>query len=276
MGSGWWMASDHRWYPPELHPDVFHRAPTEELPAASDELPPPPSPHLVDQVRGRAVGPTTGPVSTGRSAGPSMTAPPMTGPPTQQLPFPPGQPPHGTPGGRSSTTAVTVIIVLVLLVVLLAGGLLAAVFALRVRTAGEPPGAIGVATTATTPTTLPTGPTTVPPEVTTPAEPSTTVGPTTTSTTTTTTLIPPPPQPPDDDRNPVMPDVVCIELPQAIQLVRSAGAGSVRTFDASGDGRRQIVHSNWIVVSQDPPAGDPVAGREVNLGVLKKGETTAC
>lgn len=258
MGAGWWMASDHKWYPPELHPDVFHTAPTEEIPQATGDLPPPPPPHLYQ-------------------------------PPTEQVPIPatqvapgpsaPGRPAPGDPTGsggdkRSSGTSRSTIVIIALsvLVVVLAGGLVASLLASGssgTDDGGDPaPVETFPATTSViAPTTRPT--TTPPVESTTPPETTTSVAPTT-------TLVPLPTQPPGDDRNPTMPDVICIELPEAKKLASAAGAGSVRTFDASGDGRRQIIHGNWIVVSQDPRPGDPVAGREVNLGVLKKGETTAC
>ena len=37
QGEGWWLASDHRWYPPELHSDATYRAlHAEEEPATLD------------------------------------------------------------------------------------------------------------------------------------------------------------------------------------------------------------------------------------------------
>lgn len=50
---GWWMASDRRWYPPELHPDhVVDPAPSrdESAPAIHQEVPPAGlPPHLADR-----------------------------------------------------------------------------------------------------------------------------------------------------------------------------------------------------------------------------------
>lgn len=259
MGSDWWMASDRKWYPPELHPDVFNRAPTEELPAAPAELPPPPPAHLVQQRLGTPV---------------PLTSQPIGQPATQQLPIQPGQmqPPAG-PGQPSSSSKTTVILItLVVLVVLLAGGLIAALFALRTSSASTDGEATAVETTAM-PTTSDAAPTTVPRETST--VPETTAAPTTTVSTTT-TIVPVPSDPDADDRNPRMPDVLCVGLAEAKGRVDAAGAGSVRTYDATGAGRRQIIHENWIVVEQDPSPGDPVAGRQVNLGVVKTGETSDC
>ncbi|MEY2403800.1 MAG: hypothetical protein QOD38_1351 [Acidimicrobiaceae bacterium] len=39
-GDGWWQASDHKWYPPEQHPD--HRAPASETPPTAPSPEPPP------------------------------------------------------------------------------------------------------------------------------------------------------------------------------------------------------------------------------------------
>lgn len=257
MGSDWWMASDRKWYPPELHPDVFNRAPTEELPAAPAELPPPPPAHLVQQ----------------RLGGPVPPPLPQPGQPaTQQLPIQPGQmqPPAGPGQPSSSSKTTAILITLAVLVVLLAGGLVAALFALRTSSASTEGEAIAVETTAV-PTTLEAAPTTVPRETSTVPD---STAPTTTETTT--TIVPVPSDPDADDRNPRMPDVLCVGLVEARVRVSAAGAGSVRTYDATGGGRMQIVHENWIVVEQDPSPGSPVAGREVNLGVVKKGETTDC
>lgn len=259
MGSDWWMASDRKWYPPELHPDVFNRAPTEELPAAPAELPPPPPAHLVQQRLGTPVPPI---------------GQPMGHPATQQLPIQPGQmQPLADPGQPSSSSKTTAILItLAVLVVLLAGGLVAALFALRTSSSSTEGEAIAVETTAV-PTILDAAPTTVPHEPS--SVPETSAAPTTTESTTT-TIVPVPNDPDADDRNPRMPDVLCVGLVEARVRVSAAGAGAVRTYDATGGGRMQIVHENWIVVEQDPSPRSPVAGREVNLGVIKKGETSDC
>lgn len=266
------MASDHKWYPPELHPDAFHTAPTEELPVTPGELPPPPPQHLFERFVGRTSGDPSG----------STSGPPHE-PSTQQLPVPPEPVPPGPtahdmqPGSDRSKTAV-VITVLVILVVALAGGLIASLFALRSSSADDamPPTPVDTTTPTTTTTATTTRPTTSDVPGTSIPDISTIIEPTTTLPAPTTTLIPLPTQPTTDDRNPRMPDVICLDLPEARRSVAAAGAGSVRTFDATGAGRRQIIHENWIVVSQDPSADSAIAGRQVSLGVVKNGETSDC
>lgn len=59
VGAGWWVASDGRWYPPELHPDVqAEKAPAEPDPhaAGEEEAGAPASPPVGHAARTRAPG----------------------------------------------------------------------------------------------------------------------------------------------------------------------------------------------------------------------------
>ncbi len=95
-----------------------------------------------------------------------------------------------------------------------------------------------------------------------------------TTTTTSTSLVPAPPA--TEPQASIMPDVVCMDLQQAQDTIQTAGVFFSRSFDASGEGRNQIVDRNWIVVSQDPPAGSPIDEGRPNLGAVKKNEPNPC
>jgi hypothetical protein len=72
-----------------------------------------------------------------------------------------------------------------------------------------------------------------------------------------------------------VPDVRCKERKGAKDALKQAGFEQLSTQDATGQGRRQILTSSWIVVSQSVRAGsrpDPLTG--IVLGVVKYGEPT--
>jgi len=73
-----------------------------------------------------------------------------------------------------------------------------------------------------------------------------------------------------------MPDVVCMNLQVAQDTIQAAGVFFSRSTDASGQGRSQIVDSNWIVVSQSPPPGTPIGEGDPVLGAVKYGEFSPC
>lgn len=77
QGPGWWIASDGKWYPPELHPSV---------------APPPAPPGPYGQVGTEQ--PTWGQPQPGTMAGPSQSIPPT-------YPAGYGPPPYGPPPGMA-------------------------------------------------------------------------------------------------------------------------------------------------------------------------------
>lgn len=90
-----------------------------------------------------------------------------------------------------------------------------------------------------------------------------------------------PTSPPTDPAPPTpvlvpMPDVVCMNLQDAQDAIQAAGVFFSRSFDASGEGRSQVLDRNWIVVSQDPAPGVPIGEGDANLGAVKVGEPNPC
>ncbi|MDF3281614.1 PASTA domain-containing protein [Gordonia sp. N1V] len=73
-----------------------------------------------------------------------------------------------------------------------------------------------------------------------------------------------------------MPNVVCMNLQAAQNAIQRAGVFFSRSEDATGEGRRQLVDSNWIVVSQTPLAGSPVTEGQAVLSAVKIGEPNPC
>jgi len=73
-----------------------------------------------------------------------------------------------------------------------------------------------------------------------------------------------------------MPAVVCMNLQEAQDLIQTTGVFYSKSFDATGNGRMQVVDSNWIVVSQDPAPGEPIGEGTPNLGAVKSGEPNLC
>lgn len=74
----------------------------------------------------------------------------------------------------------------------------------------------------------------------------------------------------------VMPAVVCMNLQAAQDLIQEKGVFFSRSDDATGQGRRQLIDRNWIVVSQTPAAGEPVTEAEAVLSVVKDDEPNNC
>lgn len=71
----------------------------------------------------------------------------------------------------------------------------------------------------------------------------------------------------------VMPDLVGQNLQLAIDTLQAAGIYVFDYVDATGQGRRPIVHSNWIVVGQDPAPGSALTTQTlVTFRVKKVGE----
>ena len=118
------------------------------------------------------------------------------------------------------------------------------------------------------------------------ADVTTTAAPTT-STTAPTYIIPADTSPPttDDGLNPLggnspedkrMPDVICMNLQAAQDEIQDHGVFFSRSVDATGKGRRQILDRNWIVVDQDPKAGDKIGEGDAVLSVVKTDEPNDC
>lgn len=81
-----------------------------------------------------------------------------------------------------------------------------------------------------------------------------------------------PPAPPPAATSPLMPDVVCMNLQDAQDYIQTLGVFYSRSVDATGEGRSQIVDSNWLVVDQSPAPGTPFGEGEAVLAVVKYGE----
>jgi hypothetical protein len=71
---------------------------------------------------------------------------------------------------------------------------------------------------------------------------------------------------------PLMPNLLCMNLQDAQDLIQDQGVFFSKSEDASGQDRRQVIDSNWVVISQNFEAGAPIDEGEVVLGVLKKEE----
>lgn len=74
---------------------------------------------------------------------------------------------------------------------------------------------------------------------------------------------------------PVMPNVVCMGLQEAQDLIQDQGVFFSRSEDASGQKRSQIIDSNWTVVGQNIAPGQRIDEGDVVLKVLKIDEVTA-
>ena len=73
----------------------------------------------------------------------------------------------------------------------------------------------------------------------------------------------------------VVPDVVCLDLQAAQDAMQAAGFFNLRSEDASGQGRQQVIDRNWVVVGQSVAAGsqsEPLA--VITLAAVKFGEPT--
>ncbi len=108
---------------------------------------------------------------------------------------------------------------------------------------------------------------------------------TTAPTTTTTTTVEPAAPPPAAETTPpsvggggggVMPSVVCMNLQAAQDLIQEQDVFFSRSHDATGQGRRQVLDRNWVVVEQSPAPGTPIQEGDADLGAVKIGEPSPC
>jgi hypothetical protein len=67
-----------------------------------------------------------------------------------------------------------------------------------------------------------------------------------------------------------------MNLQVAQDTIQAAGVFFSRSEDASGQGRYQVLDSNWIVVAQMPAPGTAVGELEAVLSVVKIGEPSLC
>jgi hypothetical protein len=70
----------------------------------------------------------------------------------------------------------------------------------------------------------------------------------------------------------VMPDVVCLNLQDAQDSIQDAGVFFSKSVDGTGQGRSQILDSNWIVIAQKPRPGAPIGEGDPVLTAVKYGE----
>jgi hypothetical protein len=80
----------------------------------------------------------------------------------------------------------------------------------------------------------------------------------------------------DSPEDRLMPDVVCMNLQDAQDEIQDHGVFFSGSVDATGQGRSQIIDSNWVVVDQSPAPGLPIGEGDAELSVVKYGETTDC
>ena len=114
-------------------------------------------------------------------------------------------------------------------------------------------------------------PTTLPPATTTTVAPSptTTVPPTTVAVADTAPLPAVAPAP----KTGTVPNVVGVDLQLAQDTLQAAGFYILRSHDATGQGRLQVLDRNWTVVDQTPPGGTVMSLSEVvDLGAVKDEE----
>ena len=83
------------------------------------------------------------------------------------------------------------------------------------------------------------------------------------------------PEPSTSVPRPEMPDVVCMLLQDAQDLIQDQGVFFSRSEDASGQDRAQIVDSNWVVIAQTPAPGTRFSEGDAVLEVLKADEAAA-
>lgn len=73
-----------------------------------------------------------------------------------------------------------------------------------------------------------------------------------------------------------MPNVVCMDLQAAQNVIQAAGVFYSRSVDATGEGRAQVRDRNWIVVAQTPSAGALVGEGDAVLSVVRESEPSGC
>ena len=76
----------------------------------------------------------------------------------------------------------------------------------------------------------------------------------------------------DDPEDGLMPPVVCMNLQDAQDEIQDHGVLLSGSEDATGQGRSQVIDSNWQVVAQDPDAGVAIGELDATLFVVKYGE----
>jgi PASTA domain len=74
----------------------------------------------------------------------------------------------------------------------------------------------------------------------------------------------------------VMPNVVCKSLQDAQDTIQRAGVKFSRSEDGSGQGRSQLIDSNWQVVRQSPAPGTPFGEGDAVLTAVKYDEPSPC
>jgi beta-lactam-binding protein with PASTA domain len=73
----------------------------------------------------------------------------------------------------------------------------------------------------------------------------------------------------------VVPDVRCKDLQTAQDTLQAAGFRELGSVDGTGQGRVQIIDSNWLVIKQSAaPGSRPGTGTRIVLTVVKFGEPT--
>ncbi len=80
----------------------------------------------------------------------------------------------------------------------------------------------------------------------------------------------------DSPEDQLMPDVICMNLQDAQDEIQDHGVFFSGSVDATGQGRHQVIDSNWVVVDQSPAPGSPIGEGDAELSVVKYGETTDC
>jgi PASTA domain len=76
----------------------------------------------------------------------------------------------------------------------------------------------------------------------------------------------------NDPEDGLMPSVVCMNLQDAQDEIQDHGVFASGSEDATGQGRSQIIDSNWQVVDQDPAPGTAIGEFDATLFVVKYGE----
>ena len=74
----------------------------------------------------------------------------------------------------------------------------------------------------------------------------------------------------------IMPKVVCMNLQAAQDKIQKAGVFYSRSKDGTGQGRSQIIDSNWVVTAQTPAPGTPFGEGDAVLTAVKYGEPSPC
>lgn len=74
----------------------------------------------------------------------------------------------------------------------------------------------------------------------------------------------------------VMPDVRCMDLQAAQDLIQAEGVFYSTSVDATGRGRAQVWDRNWMVVDQSPRPGAFIDEGDAVLSVVKEDEFSGC